>query len=119
MQSDLHPEPLTDRELDVLRFLDTDLSNAQIADKLFVERSTVRYHLKNIYAKLGVSSREEAVKRARDLNLLQDDVPEIQPQSTISTHSIYRTRKGNRRPHQIIASFRSAAGDNSCARWHG
>ena len=63
-------EPLSDRELDVLRLLGTDLDGPDIARALSVSLSTVRTHTRNIYAKLGVSSRRAAVRQAHDLNLL-------------------------------------------------
>ena len=63
-------DPLSDRELDVLRLLDTDLSGPDIARHLFVSLNTLRTHTKNIYAKLGVTSRREAVTRAHDLGLV-------------------------------------------------
>jgi LuxR family transcriptional regulator, maltose regulon positive regulatory protein len=63
-------EPLSDRELDVLRLLGTDLDGPDIARALSVSLNTVRTHTKNIYAKLGVSSRRAAVRQAHDLSLL-------------------------------------------------
>ncbi|MFN8420624.1 MAG: LuxR C-terminal-related transcriptional regulator [Anaerolineae bacterium] len=63
-------EPLSDRELDVLRLLGTDLSGPEIADQLVISLNTLRTHTKNIYSKLGVGSRRAAVRRADDLNLL-------------------------------------------------
>jgi LuxR family maltose regulon positive regulatory protein len=63
-------EPLSDRELDVLRLLDTDLDGPDIARELSVSLNTMRTHTKNIYAKLGVTSRRAAVRQAHDLNLL-------------------------------------------------
>jgi LuxR family maltose regulon positive regulatory protein len=63
-------EPLSDRELDVLRLLGSDLDGPDIARVLSVSLSTVRTHTRNIYAKLGVSSRRAAVRQAQDLNLL-------------------------------------------------
>lgn len=63
-------EPLTDRELDVLWLLPTDLATSEIADELFISYHTVRTHLKHIYSKLDVHSRHEAVNRAQSLNLL-------------------------------------------------
>jgi LuxR family transcriptional regulator, maltose regulon positive regulatory protein len=63
-------EPITERELDVLRLLDTGLSNREIAERLFVSLDTVKSHTKHIYAKLGVRARHQAVGRAKELGLL-------------------------------------------------
>jgi LuxR family transcriptional regulator, maltose regulon positive regulatory protein len=63
-------DPLSERELDVLRLLDGDLDGPQIAHQLSVSLNTLRTHTKNIYAKLGVTSRRAAVRQARDLNLI-------------------------------------------------
>jgi LuxR family maltose regulon positive regulatory protein len=63
-------EPLTERELDVLRLLATSLSTAEIADRLFVTVSTVRSHTKSIYGKLNVHRRWDAAERARELKLI-------------------------------------------------
>ncbi|MET9310198.1 LuxR C-terminal-related transcriptional regulator [Kribbella sp. NPDC003505] len=63
-------EPLTERELDVLRLLAGDLDGPSIARRLVVSLNTVRTHTKNIYAKLGVNNRRAAVRRAHQLNLL-------------------------------------------------
>ncbi len=63
-------DPLSERELDVLRLLTTELSGPQIANELMVSLNTLRTHNKNIYSKLGVNSRRAAVRRAQDLNLL-------------------------------------------------
>jgi LuxR family transcriptional regulator, maltose regulon positive regulatory protein len=63
-------EPLSQRELDVLRLLAGDLDGPAIAAELFVSLNTVRTHTKNIYAKLGVNSRRAAVRRGADLGLL-------------------------------------------------
>jgi LuxR family maltose regulon positive regulatory protein len=62
-------DPLSDRELDVLRLLRSDLSGPDIARELVVSLNTVRTHTKNIYAKLGVNNRREAVRRAGELGL--------------------------------------------------
>ena len=61
---------LTERELSVLRLLPSRLMNAGIATECGMSVNTVKWHLKGIYAKLGVSSRAEAVERARLLDLL-------------------------------------------------
>jgi LuxR family maltose regulon positive regulatory protein len=63
-------EPLSDRELEVLRLLATDLSGPEIANHLVVSLNTVRSHTKAIFAKLGVNSRRAAVSRASELDLL-------------------------------------------------
>ena len=63
-------DPLSDRELDVLRLLGSDLSGPDIARELVLSLNTVRTHTKNIYAKLGVNNRRSAVRRADELGLL-------------------------------------------------
>lgn len=63
-------DPLSERELDVLRLLATDLDGPDIARRLIVSVNTMRTHTKSIYAKLGVNSRRAAVSRAEELNLL-------------------------------------------------
>jgi LuxR family maltose regulon positive regulatory protein len=87
MQKDVHPfnssqdrpsslspqplvEPLSERELEVLRLLGTDLSGPEIATELMVSPNTMRTHTKNIYSKLGVHNRRAAVRRADELDLL-------------------------------------------------
>jgi LuxR family transcriptional regulator, maltose regulon positive regulatory protein len=62
-------EPLSVRELDVLRLLRTDLSGPEIARELMVSLNTLRTHTKNIYDKLGVTNRRAAVHRAEELDL--------------------------------------------------
>jgi LuxR family maltose regulon positive regulatory protein len=63
-------EPLTERELEVLRLIAQGLSNQEITEKLFVALSTVKGHNLRIFAKLQVKSRTEAIARARELGLL-------------------------------------------------
>ena len=63
-------EPLSDRELEVLRLFKTELSGPEIARELVIALSTVRTHTKGIYSKLNVNSRRAAVKRATELNLI-------------------------------------------------
>jgi LuxR family maltose regulon positive regulatory protein len=63
-------ETLSDRELDVLRLLATDLGGPDIARALVLSLNTVRTHTKNIYTKLGVNNRRAAVSRATELGLL-------------------------------------------------
>jgi LuxR family maltose regulon positive regulatory protein len=63
-------EPLSERELEVLRLLRTELSSPEIARECVVSLSTVRTHTQHIYAKLGVNNRRAAVRRAEELDLL-------------------------------------------------
>ncbi len=58
-------EPLSERELEILRLIAAGLSNRQIADALILTVGTVKWHLNNIYGKLGVGSRTQAVAEAR------------------------------------------------------
>jgi LuxR family transcriptional regulator, maltose regulon positive regulatory protein len=64
------PDLLSDRELEVLARITDGLSNREIADALFVTVGTVKRHTNNIYSKLDVASRTQAIARARALNLL-------------------------------------------------
>jgi LuxR family maltose regulon positive regulatory protein len=63
-------EPLSERELEVLRLLESDLDGPDIARELTVSLPTVRTHTRNIYSKLGVTNRRAAVRRAAELGLL-------------------------------------------------
>jgi len=62
---------LSSRELEVLLNISHGLSNKEIADKLFVSLNTIKTHTGNIYSKLGVKSRTQAISRAKSLNLIQ------------------------------------------------
>jgi len=63
-------EPLSLRELEVLRLFRTELSGPEIARELVIALSTVRTHTESIYRKLDVNNRREAVKRAAELGLM-------------------------------------------------
>ena len=63
-------DPLSKRELAVLRLLGTELNGPEISRELVVSLNTVRTHTKSIYSKLGVNSRRAAVRRAEELDLL-------------------------------------------------
>ena len=60
-------ESLSTREIEVLQALESELSGPQIADTLFISLNTLRTHMKNIYAKLGVNTRRAALRRAKEL----------------------------------------------------
>ena len=63
-------EPLTERELELLRLVAAGYSNKQIAQELFLAVGTVKKHLNNIFGKLEVGSRTQAIIRAQELDLL-------------------------------------------------
>ena len=63
-------EPLSERELEVLRRVAAGYSNKEIAEELVVTVSTVKRHISNIYGKLEAGSRTQAVAKARELKLL-------------------------------------------------
>ncbi len=66
----LLPEPLTIREMEVLELIESGLSNKEIGQRLFIALSTVKGYIQNIYGKLEVKRRTEAVAKAKTLNLL-------------------------------------------------
>jgi LuxR family maltose regulon positive regulatory protein len=63
-------EPLTEREIEVLRLIAAGLTNREVAEALYLSTNTVKSHLKHIYGKLDVHSRAHAVHRARELAIL-------------------------------------------------
>jgi len=63
-------EPLSNREIEVLRLLNSDLSVPEISSHLHISESTLRTHIRNIYEKLGVHSRFEATTKGKDLSLI-------------------------------------------------
>jgi LuxR family maltose regulon positive regulatory protein len=69
-EPDALADPLSERELAVLRFLPTNLSAAEIGAELFLSVHTVKTHMRKLYAKLDVHTRAEAVQRGRALGLL-------------------------------------------------
>ncbi len=63
-------EPLSARELEVLGLIAEGLSNREIAAKLYLSLNTVKVHSSNIYGKLGVNSRTQALAKAKTLGIL-------------------------------------------------
>ncbi len=66
----MHEIPLSKNEFEVLRLVNAGLSNQEIAERLIVAVSTVKTHINNIYGKLTVGNRVQALARARELKLL-------------------------------------------------
>jgi LuxR family maltose regulon positive regulatory protein len=64
-------EPLTEREVDMLRLLALGLSNHEISARSQIALSTAKWHLKNVFAKLDVSTRTGAIARAREMRLIE------------------------------------------------
>jgi len=69
-RASIHPHPLTRREVEVLRLAADGQSNAQIGATLFVTEQTCKFHLSNIYRKLGEANRTAAARRARELGII-------------------------------------------------
>ncbi len=63
-------EPLSDRELEILKLISSGRSNQEISTQLYLSMNTVKWHLRNIYGKLGAENRTDAAARARSLDLL-------------------------------------------------
>jgi LuxR family maltose regulon positive regulatory protein len=69
-ESESLPEPLTESEMRVLRYLPSNLSKQEIGDELYLSVNTIKTHVKHLYAKLDAQTRRQAVDRARTLGLL-------------------------------------------------
>jgi len=65
-------EPLTDRELEILQYVAEGLSNPEIGDRLYLSTNTVKTHLRNIFGKLDVNNRIQAVAKGRTLGIISD-----------------------------------------------
>lgn len=63
---------ISNREYDVLVALNEDLTNKEIADKLFISESTAKKHVSRVFSKLKVSRRTEALKKAKELRIIKD-----------------------------------------------
>lgn len=65
------PDPLSPREVEILRIVATGASNKEIADQLFISEGTVKNHLSSILGKLGVRDRMQAILRAKELGIIE------------------------------------------------
>jgi LuxR family maltose regulon positive regulatory protein len=74
--SQLLIEPLSAREIEVLKLIETGLSNQDIAEKLYLSVATVKRHISNIYAKLDVKTRTQAISFGKELGLFVDGTPQ-------------------------------------------
>lgn len=61
---------LSARELELLKLIDSGLSNGEISEKLFISLHTTQWHISNLYSKLGVKSRTQAIKKAKELGII-------------------------------------------------
>jgi DNA-binding CsgD family transcriptional regulator len=110
------PEPLSQAEVRVLRFLPTSLSAPEIARELYVSVNTVRMHMRHLYDKLGAHRRLEAIDRARALGLLT-----LVPQSALALISAGRIQGGAWVPvceplHGLLRSAEKSL-DPACPNW--
>jgi predicted ATPase/DNA-binding CsgD family transcriptional regulator len=76
-------ESLSARELEILSHMAEHQSNREIADELVLSLNTVKWYARQIYGKLGVNSRQQAVSRARELCLLEDGAPAALPEHNL------------------------------------
>ena len=77
IENESHPPPtqplvdsLTKRELEILILIAAGLKNKEIAEQLVISLNTVLYHIKNIYSKLGVNKRTQAIAKAKEIGLI-------------------------------------------------
>ena len=64
-------EPLTDRELEILSYLPSRLTNSEMARRCYVSVNTIKTHMSHIYRKLNVANRNAAIDRAQEIGLLR------------------------------------------------
>jgi len=103
-ESETLVEPLTPRELDVLQLMASGLTNSQIATKLILAPSSIKWYVKQIYAKLDVSDRAQVAARARELGLLHNEEPSVPPKHNLpveATSFIGRQEQVNQVRHMM------------------
>ena len=125
-------EPLTQRELEILRLLAEGLSNREIAQKLYISYETVKWYNKQLYSKLDVHSRSQAVNRAREIGLLDDagttlphGIPQLALPSGIVTF-LYTDIEGStqllsqlREQYATLLTDQRRIMRNTFAKWNG
>jgi ATP/maltotriose-dependent transcriptional regulator MalT len=85
-------DPLTGREYEILQLLADGLSDQEVAERLFLSTGTIKWHLKNIYSKLGTHKRTAAIARARAFGLLYTDTEQQAPHPIKDKHNLpYQT----------------------------
>ncbi len=99
-------ELLTLREQDVLRLIVEGQTNQQIAQNLYIEHSTVKWYIRQIYRKLGVRSRRQAIVRAREMKLLVSDAEAGSPAGVTTTVSVALPASVN--PYKGLRAFEAA-----------
>ncbi len=70
-KDEMIPDPLSPREIEILRVVATGASNKEIADQLFISEGTVKNHLSSILGKLGVRDRMQAILKAKELGIIE------------------------------------------------
>src|SRR5688500_16416134 len=76
-------EPLTSREREILNLLAQDYSAPEIAERLALTLSTVKWHIQQLYGKLGVNRRQRALRRGAALGLLESPLPALEPEPSV------------------------------------
>lgn len=111
-------EKLTLREQEVLQCIVEGLSNKEIAQKLFVTMATVKWHIRQLYRKLGVRSRVQAIVRARELNLLVFGEATVIGASGVAVDSIISTSMlpEPENPYKGLRAFQAADHDDFFGR---
>ncbi|MDQ7026092.1 MAG: LuxR C-terminal-related transcriptional regulator [Anaerolineae bacterium] len=99
-------EQLTPREQDMLKLLMEGLSNGEIAERLFITLSTVKWYNQQIYSKLGVRSRVQAVNRAREMNLFGAALVILDEEAEPPTSISYLPEPEN--PYKGLRAFQAA-----------
>lgn len=104
------PDPLNEREQEILERLANGLSDQQIADEILLSLNTIKWYNRQIYSKLGVSSRTQAIAQARALGLIQTAIPSIPtpPPIQTSNRTPVRTRSNVEQRVYFTKSFDGA-----------